>query len=386
MKRSKALSILIPTKNRAHYLPHAIQSALNIASDEIEVIVSENHGGDNALELARSFADSRLTVIQPAEPLPMHDHWEYLLSKSTGDWVTFLGDDDAILPTALYTMKRIEASHPFIEAIYSARAYFFWPNDIDSFGELKFPLLDQISIDDSKDTLNKILTGQLYYCYTPQIYSGGFQRRSLIRRIVNARGRYFYSAVPDAASALNALLFTTHFARIGLPLTIVGTSPNRKQTSDSRLAKDREADFFGALSNSSVEIHPIVNDVPFTGMAMSFLETYLSAAPLISLKEVDQDFIFPTVCRSIIDHLQSNRPELALSMAKHVGVSMPTEQEIQNYLLMYPCIIPDPAAGSVVFSSNSNSGCKTISDAVKAIVETFRDFQGNSANHVSMIF
>lgn len=374
MKARPYLSILIPTKNRSHYLPHAIASALQVPSSDIEIIVSENFGSDNGLEIARSFQDPRLQVMQPPKPLAMHDHFEFLLSQSEGEWVTFIGDDDAILPNALTSLQQVSQSHPAIEAIYSARAYFFWPNQIGLSGSLRFPLMDLVELHDSKETLNKILTGQLLYCYGPQMYSGGFHRRTLVQRVRNAKGRFFYSAIPDANSALNALLFTFKFARIGIPLTIVGTSPKSSKDTNVNLAKDRDADHLGALKGSTVDLHPIINDYPNTTFSMSFLETYLNASPLIDLKEVDLNFVRPMVYRAIIDHQKQGRQDLALSVAAHCGLEFPSESELQAYNESYPDYTPDPIPGSTIYYADSSQRVDSISTAIILLSQSITNY------------
>ena len=40
-------SIIIPTRNKAEYLPYAIKSVLDSSRDDIEVIVSNNFSTDN---------------------------------------------------------------------------------------------------------------------------------------------------------------------------------------------------------------------------------------------------------------------------------------------------------------------------------------------------
>ena len=361
------LSILIPTKNRSHYLSYAIQSALALPSNDLEIIVSENFGSDDGLAVARSFTDPRLKVIQPPRPMAMHDHWEFLLSNSSGEWITIIGDDDAILPNALDNVRTIFANYPFVEAIYSARSYFFWPLELGLSGRVQFSVSKELKIDDSKDCLNKLLKGQLLYCYAPQIYSGGFLRRTLIRRVINSRGRFFYSTIPDATSALNALLFTTSFVRTGIPLTIVGTSPSKAQSTNTRLAKDRDADFFGSLGESGVDLHPAVDGFRNHTFSMCFLDTYLTASPLINLRDVDREFITPLIYRSIIDYQKAGRIDLAALLAASSGVAFPDNLALDNYQRLFPEEVPDPISGSTVYSSKPDGMIETISQAVALI-------------------
>ena len=91
-------SIVIPTRNRAEYLPYAIQSVLDAARNDVELIVSNNFSTDATPQTLSGIEDPRLRVISPNVSLPMAGHYEFAISHATGDWITILGDDDAVMP------------------------------------------------------------------------------------------------------------------------------------------------------------------------------------------------------------------------------------------------------------------------------------------------
>ena len=167
------LSILIPTRNRAALLPYAIQSALAIDSDAIEIIVSENHGSDDGYAVCQSFSDPRLRVLRPETPVPMHENFEFLLKQSRGQWVTFLGDDDAIMPHAADHLTYLSQKYPQAEAIHSPRAYYFWDGLQEQYGQqcVRFDFSSQEQWCDSKKKLKQTLSGKLDYIYLPQMYA-----------------------------------------------------------------------------------------------------------------------------------------------------------------------------------------------------------------------
>ena len=280
------LSILIPTRNRASYLRYAIQSALNVASVNIEIIVSENYGADDGWNIANSFTDSRLTVVRPDKPLPMHENWEFLLRKARGRWITFIGDDDAVMPHCADYLLYLESSYPEAEAIVSPRAYYFWEHAYASNDKPKcsFSFAHSEVWQDSKRSLNLCLNDKKEYIYLPQIYSGCFQRRSLVRRVIRLQGgHYFRSVTPDAYSAVVATLHTYRYLEVGIPMSWVGTSPSTLVIPGT---KDRSQDFLG-MHSDGFSMHPALGDKskswPFL---VHFFEAYLAAAPFIRLDQL----------------------------------------------------------------------------------------------------
>jgi len=355
------LSILIPTRNRRAYVSHAIRSALDIPSDAIEVIVSENHSEDDTWDLVNSFYDARLKVVRPSTPLPMHENWEFLLQNATGTWVTFIGDDDAILPYALDELEKYANTHPWCEAIYSARGYFFWPSDQSQGGLLRFSYLNVHEIVDSKTSLHSLLNGTLNYLFSPQVYSGGFQRKSLISRVKNSRGRYFMSAIPDASSAVNSLSFTSRFLRVGIPLCLVGTSPDLDKTNSFKNIKSRSQDFHDRLHVSDITLHPLfpVFKEPKTFFPVaahfSFLEAFCSSLPFCNSSLLESAHFDRILMRTLIEIRAKNLNNLEKELMTYYGNRSVDEGELASYQALFPETFPDPIPGSVTYSSEGIS-------------------------------
>lgn len=284
------LSILIPTRNRAYYLPFAIQSALNIPSDRVEIIVSENYSQDDSWDVCSQFSDPRLKIVRPPHPLPMHENWEFLLNLSRGRWVTFIGDDDAIMPHCLDHLSWLSDQFPHAEAIVSPRAYYFWDGCQELYGNIVTHFHfdnDQFWVD-SKKQLSLALQGDIDYIELPQMYSGGFQRRSLINRVKQSQGGiYFKSVTPDAYSALMACLHTYRYLKTLIPMTWVGSSPS-KELKSSNSNKDRNADFWGMHNGNSLTIHQALVNLKSAPFALFLYEAYLAAFPLTSPQLLSQ--------------------------------------------------------------------------------------------------
>lgn len=92
---SPQLSIIIPTHNRPHLLPLAVQSALAQTVQDLEVLVVD----DASIEMPLLPDDPRLRVIRLAQSRGGAGARNVGTQAAQGRWVTYLDDDDRLLPT-----------------------------------------------------------------------------------------------------------------------------------------------------------------------------------------------------------------------------------------------------------------------------------------------
>ena len=87
------LSIIIPTYNRPHFLPRAVESALQQTLEEVEVIVVDD-GSDEPVTLQEH---SQLKVIRLSQNSGNAVARNVGLKAAKGQYVTYLDDDDQLL-------------------------------------------------------------------------------------------------------------------------------------------------------------------------------------------------------------------------------------------------------------------------------------------------
>lgn len=326
------LSILIPTRNRVKYLYFAIQSALNIKSLNIEIIVSENYSEDDSLKVCKGFSDSRLRVVQPPKPLPMHENWEFLLNLARGKWVTFIGDDDAVMQHCVDHLLWLDTNFPQAEAVVSPRACYVWNGCQKEYGDaaVSFSFDDTLLWCDSKQKLHSALEGDINYFSLPQMYSGGFHRMSLIERVkASQSGVYFKSVTPDAYSALMACLHTYRYLQTEIPMTWVGSSPHKAVSSSNAEMKDREADFFGM--HDSLTIHSALGDLHAGTLQLYLYEAYISAFPLTSPELLSMEKVKSIFNTSVRQLRKQGREDAVLKLSQDLGFDIPLRDENKIY-------------------------------------------------------
>lgn len=97
-------SIIIPTYNRASFLPRAIQSVLAQIYENWELLIVDDGSIDNTREVVATFKDERIRYIyqQNAERSAARNNG---ISKAKGEWICFLDSDDEYLPNHLMELN-----------------------------------------------------------------------------------------------------------------------------------------------------------------------------------------------------------------------------------------------------------------------------------------
>jgi len=93
--------IVIPTLNRCEYLKYSVISCLNQNINELTVVVCDNNSEDDTEKYIRSLNDPRIKYVRPSRRMSMSLNWDFALNHIEGDVVSFIGDDDVLLPGAL---------------------------------------------------------------------------------------------------------------------------------------------------------------------------------------------------------------------------------------------------------------------------------------------
>lgn len=119
-----AVSVIIPTYNRAHLIGRAIQSVLDQTYQDFEIIVVDDGSTDNTEEVVTDFNDERLRYIRLEEnsgtsAAPRNTG----IKVARGKYIAFQDSDDEWLPEKLEKQMRVfEIASPEFGVIYTG----FW--------------------------------------------------------------------------------------------------------------------------------------------------------------------------------------------------------------------------------------------------------------------
>lgn len=92
----KKLTVMIPTYNQSQYIEQAIESALSIKYDNLEIIIADDCSTDNTESVVKKYLDNEsITYYKNEKNLGMIGNYQYTLyNRVTGDYVVNLDGDD----------------------------------------------------------------------------------------------------------------------------------------------------------------------------------------------------------------------------------------------------------------------------------------------------
>ena len=219
-------SVVIPTLRRADTLEHALATVLAQTEPDVQIVI-QNNGDDPATrELVERIADPRVHHFSTDETIPMAENWERALANAEGDLITFVGDDDGLLPDACSIAgavfddadTEILSWEPFV---------YFWPSYWTE--SRRNRLQARVSADfrvaavASAPLLQRFFDFQAHYSKLPMIYNS-FVSRSLLERVRERHGRYFIGSLPDLSSGVVNAAFCETFLKSERPLSVAGLS------------------------------------------------------------------------------------------------------------------------------------------------------------------
>jgi glycosyltransferase involved in cell wall biosynthesis len=223
------LSIIIPTKNREQYIGPCIRSLMKTLATDVEVVVQDNSdNGQTVLAMSPFNGDPRLRYNHCTDQLSMSDNFTKGLEAASGEYISFIGDDDGVNPGVVDAVRW--AKEQGLDALVGCSAASYqWPDIISkTYGKLLSATLT-IKPFSGKVSYPDVET-QLYLCarmagYTfgmlPVAYYGAV-KRELMDQIFQKAGTYFPGPTPDMASAVALACVIKRYAYIDYPLFVPG--------------------------------------------------------------------------------------------------------------------------------------------------------------------
>ena len=187
VKRSKLVSVIIPTKNRKKMLLQTLKSVLFQKYKNLQVIIHDNNSLDNTYEYIKYLLkDKRIEYYNTKKDIPMWDNWNLAFGYVRGDYFLRLDDDNIIYKTFISENLRI-LENKKIDAITSLAVYlnkdikpyvFFKPNNkLIKLNEYNLSHLEFTSTSDSNFTL---------------------YRTQMIRNVIqNKKKQIYFTTLPD---------------------------------------------------------------------------------------------------------------------------------------------------------------------------------------------
>lgn len=294
-------SIILPVKNGMPYLKTAVNSVLSQEFRNFELILSVDASQDSSWNFVQQISDSRVRIFQPPTGLTMTEHWEWALSLAGGEWIIFLGQDDAL---QLYFFDLAEkliakASNKGIKVICSRRAYLFWPGTENLYPDQRFTYraANLSSVRNLSADVHAALTGTKTYFELPTMYTSSLFNKSVLEFARNRQeGRVFTCHPQDANLAALAFASESQYLRTEIPLGWVGTSTKSaglaiaEMTHSEGRINSHELEELGHSYLNSINTSTAVYDLRAGNFAIDDPKLYFWQALLKSEKLLSQNF------------------------------------------------------------------------------------------------
>jgi glycosyltransferase involved in cell wall biosynthesis len=276
MKKEEQINIIIPTRERANTLIHSLHTVVSQDYENLNIIVSDNFSHDNTKEVVASFADKRIKYINTGKRVSMSHNWEFALSHVTGGWVSVIGDDDGLLPSALKRVNEI-IDATGTSAITSPWCHYYWPNlDINCSSELTIPMRSGWERRNAKEWLSRLMNGHANYPDLPWIYTGGFVHLSVLNNARSKNGTFFQSCIPDVYSAIALASIGTSYVYLKEPVAIAGVSRHSNGASCLGINNEKKPEEL-FYSEGNIPFHHRFGSERISSIPMLVYESYLQA-------------------------------------------------------------------------------------------------------------
>src|SRR5208337_4275391 len=191
------VNIIIPTRERHETLFHTIRTCLLQQYEPLEIIISDNYSQDMTKDVVYSFRDNRIKYVNPGKRVGMSSNWEFALSYVDKGFVTYIGDDDGLLPHSISNLMSLMKENG-TSVITWAKAEYCWPSfpDAPLQNFLQIPLSNNLWRCRTNKVMADCASFWVTYNRAPGIYNSLVDTK-VIQNVKNKTGNFFKSITPD---------------------------------------------------------------------------------------------------------------------------------------------------------------------------------------------
>jgi hypothetical protein len=225
MTERPRFSVVVPTRDRADTLRVTLATCLEQEHEDFEIVVCDNAGSPATRSVVDELGSERVVYHRSERPLAMSDNWELAVSLAQGEYVTVVGDDDALMPYALQELDRLIVAHDRPAVVHWSRAVYSWPS-VTPESEANFmilPLTRSLRRVEGRAQLALAARYEIGPSELPMVYTS-VVRRDLLERHRELTGRVFPTIHPDIYSGYAFAYLAGTYLTVGVPMGVAGLS------------------------------------------------------------------------------------------------------------------------------------------------------------------
>jgi glycosyltransferase involved in cell wall biosynthesis len=120
-RHSPVFSVIVPTHNRADIVGRALRSIAAQTFNDYEVVVVDDGSTDSTPEYLETLRGPRYRMVRNERSLGVSGARNRGISVATGQWITFLDDDDELRPQALAALYERFTYSPQLDFLWGGR-------------------------------------------------------------------------------------------------------------------------------------------------------------------------------------------------------------------------------------------------------------------------
>lgn len=262
-------SVVIPTRERADTLRSALRTCLEQDYDDYEVVICDNCSSPATKAVIDHFASPRIVYHRSPTPLCMGDNWNLAYSLSRGQYVTFIGDDDGLMPYAFSQLDALIRRHD-LKAVRWDYALYSWPDiarqDLANYLQVSTTRRQQWF--EGRPAIRDVMAGRLSATFLPNVYHSLVARETL-EDIRSRTGHVFASYCPDTYTSFAVAYLVDRYLSVTVPMSVSGFSGSSNNVAFGFMrGKHPNTQRYRAENAASgVELHPWIPDLP-SGMSV----------------------------------------------------------------------------------------------------------------------
>lgn len=236
----KFFNVIVPTRERADTLASTLKALVAIDYPRLKIVVCDNASLDNTREIVEGFRDERIHYSRSPERLSMAQNWQRGLSFIDEGYVTYLGDDDALLIGAIPQINTILNDKQF-KAIAWDKIEYLWPSCTNEAvrGHMHIPLSNRYEILSGSKVRSSVKKMDLPYTRLPSLYNS-FVDVGLVKSLNKGKPFYQGALAPDLYSGIAFSYHVGDYMHSRRPFSINGASAHSGGTS-YMTSKDKSA-------------------------------------------------------------------------------------------------------------------------------------------------
>ena len=240
-----ALSVCVPSRNRQHTFQQTIRDLLASPRRDVEFVFADNSDDPTiADDFMAGIDDARVRYLPSADRvLPMQDNWERTIRAATGNWITFIGDDDYIDPDVIDTIMAVVSRRPEVDAVGWSRPSFKWPDFRPFPGNACVALGNTAHLANRQEQVQALFRwkGAAPIPKTSfSVYHGAVRRTAMERIRARFSGRYFEHPTVDFDCACKLMLTGREFVYVDRPFSVLGATAASNSSAMGRFNRVEE--------------------------------------------------------------------------------------------------------------------------------------------------